>query len=72
MSPGVPVVIDKQDSPGESLSLFGEQRRLKQTSDLIPAGQRLSGRCGEPHSGPAVTDMTVTLNTHEDFKLKVS
>lgn len=62
MSSGVPVVIDKQDSPGESLSLFGEQRRLKQTSDLIPAGQRLSGRCGEPHSGPAVTDMTVTLN----------
>lgn len=55
-SQGLPAVSRQQDRPGQGLPQFGEERRLEQTSDLIPASQRLSGRRGEPHCRPADTD----------------
>lgn len=48
-SQSAPVISSQQDSAGQSLPQFGKERRLKQTSDLIPTCQRLSGSCGEPH-----------------------
>lgn len=62
---GTPVVpvSSQQDGPRQRLSRSGEERRLKQTPDLIPAGQRLSGSCGEPHRHPAGTALRLVRHS---------
>lgn len=73
----LPVVGGQQDGPGQSLSWFGEQRRLKQTPDLKPAGQRFAGSCGEPHCRPADTERrsltacVCVVNTMNQWKRSV-
>ena len=56
---GVSVVSGQQYSPRQSLSQLGKEWRLEQTSDLIPAGQKFSRSCGEPHSRPTIKGVGV-------------
>lgn len=45
----LPLVGDEQTRPRQRIPRLGEQRGLEEAAHLVPMGQRLRGRRGQPH-----------------------
>lgn len=49
----VPLVGHQQRGAGQRVPSLGEEGRLQQTAHLVPVGERLCGRRGQPYRHPA-------------------
>lgn len=49
----IPLVGHQHRSSRQCIPSLGKERRLQQTADLVPVGQRLCGCCGQPYCHPA-------------------
>lgn len=50
----IPPVGHQQRSAGQRIARLGEEGRLQQTAYLVPVGEGLCGRCGQPYCHPGM------------------